>query len=81
VRALSLEHGLTNDYLPETLTDRAILGMGGQVIIVADYTKFGRVSTAFLAPLSAIHTLVTDRQAPAEFLSTLEQQGIRIMVA
>ena len=68
VRAMSLEHGLTNDYLPETLTDRAILGMGGQVIIVADYTKFGRVSTAFLAPLSAIHTLVTDSQAPPEFL-------------
>jgi DeoR/GlpR family transcriptional regulator of sugar metabolism len=80
-RALSLEHGLTNDYLPETLTDRAILGMGGQVIIVADYSKFGRVSTAFLAPLSAIHTLVTDSQAPAEFLSALEQNGIRVMVA
>ncbi len=74
---MSLEHGLTNDYLPETLTDRAILGMGGQVIIVADYTKFGRVSTAFLAPLSAMHTLVTDSQAPAEFLSALEKQGIR----
>jgi len=81
VRALSLEHGLTNDYLPETLTDRAILGIGGQVIVVADYTKFGRVSTAFLAPLSAMHTLVTDSQAPAEFLSALEHQGIRIMVA
>jgi len=81
VRCLSLEHGLTNDYLPETLTDRAILGMGGRVIIVADYSKFGRVSTAFLAPLSAIHTLVTDSQAPVEFLSALEAQGIRIMIA
>jgi len=80
-RALSLEHGLTNDYLPETLTDRAILAMGGQVIIVADYSKFGRVSTAFLAPLSAMHTLVTDSQAPAGFLSALEQIGIRTMVA
>jgi DeoR family transcriptional regulator, aga operon transcriptional repressor len=81
VRAMSLEHGLTNDYLPETLTDRAILGMGGQVIVVADYSKFGRVSTAFLAPLSAMHTLVTDRQAPSEFLSALEQKGIRILIA
>jgi DeoR/GlpR family transcriptional regulator of sugar metabolism len=81
VRSLSLEHGLTNDYLPETLTDRAILGMGGQVIIVADYSKFGRVSTAFLAPLSAMHTLVTDSQAPAEFLSALEQRGVRVMIA
>jgi DeoR/GlpR family transcriptional regulator of sugar metabolism len=81
VRCLSLEHGLTNDYLPETLTDRAILGMGGQVIIVADYSKFGRVSTAFLAPLSAMHTLVTDNQAPAEFLSALEQRGVHVWIA
>jgi DeoR/GlpR family transcriptional regulator of sugar metabolism len=80
-RALSLEHGLTNDYLPETLTDRAILGMGGQVIIVADYSKFGRVSTAFLAPLSAMHTLVTDSKAPPEYLSALSKQGIRVLVA
>jgi DeoR family transcriptional regulator of aga operon/DeoR family fructose operon transcriptional repressor len=78
---LSLEHGLTNDYLPETLTDRAILGMGGQVIIVADYSKFGRVSTAFLAPLSAMHTLVTDNQAPVEFLSALEQRGVHVWIA
>ncbi len=81
VRAMSLEHGLTNDYLPETLTDRAILGMGGQVIIVADYSKFGRVSTAFLASLSSIHTLVTDRQAPTEFISALEQKGVRVLIA
>jgi DeoR/GlpR family transcriptional regulator of sugar metabolism len=80
-RALSLEHGLTNDYLPETLTDRAILGMGGQVIIVADYSKFGRVSTAFLAPLSAMHTLVTDSKAPSEYTSALAKQGIRVLVA
>ena len=45
-RGLSLEHGLTNDYLPETLTDRAILKIGREVIIVADHTKVGRVSTA-----------------------------------
>ncbi len=81
VRALSLEHGLTNDYLPETLTDRAILGMGGQVIVVADYTKFGCVSTAFLAPLNAIHTLVTDSLAPQEYMAALAKRGMRVLVA
>jgi DeoR/GlpR family transcriptional regulator of sugar metabolism len=81
VRALSLEHGLTNDYLPETLTDRAILGIGGQVIIVTDYTKFGRVSTAFLAPLDAIHTLVTDDRAPKDHLLALEKLGVQVMLA
>ena len=28
IRAISIEHGLTNDYLPETITDRNIMQMG-----------------------------------------------------
>ena len=79
-RAISLEQGLTNDYLPETLTDRAILNCGRQVIVVADHTKCGIISTAFLAPLTAMHTLVTDRQAGAEFIESLHVQGIQTIV-
>ncbi len=52
-RAINLEQGLTNDYLPETMTDRAILKAGRQVIVVVDHTKFGRVATARLAPMDA----------------------------
>ena len=59
-RGVSLEHGLTNDYLEETLTDRAILKIGREVIIVADHTKVNRVSTALLAPLESMNTFVTD---------------------
>ncbi|MCX8061716.1 MAG: DeoR/GlpR family DNA-binding transcription regulator, partial [Anaerolineales bacterium] len=38
-RAISLTHGLTNDYLPETMTDRAIIQIGRKVILVVDHTK------------------------------------------
>src|SRR5512138_1740401 len=62
-RGLSLEHGLTNDYLQETLTDRAILKIGREVIVVADHTKINRAATALLAPLKSVHTLITDSQA------------------
>ena len=41
-RGLSLEHGLTNDYLQETLTDRAILKIGHEVILVADESSIVR---------------------------------------
>src|SRR5262245_66498528 len=58
-RCLSLEHGLTNDYLPETLTDRAILKTGREVVIVADHTKINRVATALLAPLHVMNIFVT----------------------
>jgi DeoR/GlpR family transcriptional regulator of sugar metabolism len=81
VRALSLEHGLTNDYLPETLTDRAILAVGREVILVADHTKLGAVAPAVLAPLTSVHTLVTDSQINAEFLGALREHGTRVIVA
>jgi len=79
IRALSLEQGLTNDYLSETMTDRAILHITRQVIVVADHTKFGRVSTAFVAPLINIHILITDSQTPLEIISALTEQGIQVI--
>jgi len=81
IRAISLEQGLTNDYLPETLTDRAILNAGRETIIVADHTKCGVMSTAFVAPLTAMHTLVTDQRTDTEFIESLRTQGIEVIVA
>jgi DeoR family transcriptional regulator, aga operon transcriptional repressor len=80
-RGINLEQGLTNDYLPETMTDRAILKVGREIIIAADHTKVNRVSTAFLAPLNSIHKLVTDHETSDEFVSALNQQGIKVIKA
>ena len=81
IHALSLEHGLTNDYLPETMTDRAILHAGRQVILVVDHTKIGRVATALLAPIDSVHTIVTDPQTPQEFITAVESRGIQVILA
>jgi len=80
-RGLSLEHGLTNDYLQETLTDRAILKIGREVILVADHTKVNRVATALLAPLDSMQTFVTDSKADKKFIAALKKQGIQVIVA
>jgi DeoR/GlpR family transcriptional regulator of sugar metabolism len=80
-RGISLEHGLTNDYLPETLTDRAILKVGRTVIIAADHTKINRIATALLAPLSAMQVFVTDSNAEKKFLQALKKLGIEVIVA
>ena len=81
IRAISLEQGLTNDYLPETLTDRAILNAGRETIVVADHTKCGVVSTAFLSPLTAMRTLVTDSGTDPEFIESLRALGVNVIVA
>lgn len=79
IRAIDIEAGLTNDYLLETQTDRAIFEVGEKVILVADYTKCERISTAFVAPITAIDTFVTDSQAPPDFLSALMDRGIHVL--
>lgn len=80
-RGISLEHGLTNDYLSETLTDRAILEIGQSVIIVADHTKINRIATALLAPLKSIQVFITDDKAEKNFLQALKKQGVNVIVA
>jgi DeoR/GlpR family transcriptional regulator of sugar metabolism len=81
VRGIDVVHGLTNDYLPETVTDRAILSAGRQVIVVADHTKLGRTAPAFVAPLSAMHTLVTDHAANPAIVDAISDIGVRVMLA
>ena len=79
-RGISLEHGLTNDFLPETMTDRAILKIASQIIIAADHTKINRISSAFLAPLSSIDKLVTDKVAPRGFVAALRKRDIEVLL-
>jgi DeoR family transcriptional regulator of aga operon len=81
VHSLSLEHGLTSDYLPEILTDRAILRIGREVILVADHTKFNRVSTALVAPLTSVHCIVTDSAAPPDIVEAIRRMGIEVILA
>jgi DeoR family transcriptional regulator of aga operon len=79
-RAISLEYGLTHEYLPETMTDRAILKAGKEIIVLADHTKFGRAATVRLAPLESIHTLITDKGIPLEFLEAVQERGVGVIV-
>jgi DeoR family transcriptional regulator, aga operon transcriptional repressor len=81
VRAINITEGLTNDYLPETLTDRAILTIGKENIVVADHTKFSRTSTVRLVPITQIHTLITGFETPEEIISEIGKNNIQVFRA
>lgn len=81
MRAISLEAGMTNDYLPEVMTDRTIIEMAPDLIVVADHTKFGKVASAYIAPVERITTLVTNSNTNPETLARLEEMGVRVIVA
>ena len=63
------------------MTDRLILKTGQEIIVLADHTKFGRAATVLLAPLEAIHTIVTDQQTPRDFLEAVQARGLQVVLA
>jgi DeoR family transcriptional regulator, aga operon transcriptional repressor len=81
VHALDVDIGLMNAFLPETMTDRAILRIARKVIVLADHSKCGRTSTALLAPVESIHCLVTDAETPAIFIKALEARGVQVIIS
>ena len=80
MRAIDTKQGLTNDYLPETMTDRAILKIAPQVIVTADNSKFGRVSSVLVAPITAANLIITDNQLPEEMAEDIRALGIDLML-
>jgi len=81
IRAISLENGLTNDFLPEITTDRAILKIAREVILVADHTKFDRVSTAMVCPLTGVTRIITDLGTPEKTIQAICDMGVNVTIA
>jgi DeoR/GlpR family transcriptional regulator of sugar metabolism len=80
MRAIDPRQGFTNDYLPEIQTDRAILAMASRIIVVADHTKFGRICSVFVAPISVAHSIITDAGIDPEIAQDLSNMGIHLEV-
>lgn len=81
IPAIDIKAGLTNDFLPEVMTDRAILNHAREVILVADHTKCGKVASAFVAPLNRVNYFITDENTSPEFLEGVRAQGVKVIVA
>ncbi len=79
--SINLEHGLTHEYLPETMTDRAILKLGSEIIVLADHTKFGRTSTVLLATIDKINTIVTGSATSPDYINALQEKGVTVITA
>ena len=73
--------GVYNSNLLLVETERAMMACGQDVTIVADHTKFGRLSLAFLCRLDAIRDLVVDPGLSADHRGMLEASGVAVHVA
>jgi len=65
------DDGLTTTDPNEAYTKELAIARARRVILLADATKVGAVSTVRFAPLSILHTLVTDTTLPRSTLAAL----------
>ena len=78
--AIHVDHGLSADDLAEAHTDRALMATAREITVLADHTKFDRVRTIRVVPMTRVSRIVTDDGIAADQLSALERLGIAVDV-
>lgn len=81
IDAISLENGLTALNFLEASIKKRMIESSQELIIVADHTKFGKVSPIPVAPLEQVSKIITDCHVPEEQVIQLQQRGVEVIVA
>jgi DeoR/GlpR family transcriptional regulator of sugar metabolism len=81
VGGISAEVGLTEYSLDDALVKQTMIRSAKEIILVADASKFDRITFAAVAPLEAIHVLVTDRAPPPSLAARLKEAGVIVHIA
>jgi DeoR family transcriptional regulator, aga operon transcriptional repressor len=75
---VDLRRGVTVIEPEESLTFRAMVQQAKTRIVVADSTKLGALTPAFVCPISDIHVLVTDTRASDKTVAPFIERGIEV---
>ena len=79
---ISLKNGITSPVSQEAAITRLMIERtAGPVVVAADSSKIGSVSTFFTAGLSSVNFIVTDGGFDESFRPDFEEAGIRIIKA
>lgn len=76
---LSVQNGLTGPNQLEAHTHKITLERSRQSIVLADHTKLGYVALYTFAPVTAIHTLVTGKEANPTIVEELRAKDIEVL--
>ncbi|WP_125143792.1 DeoR/GlpR family DNA-binding transcription regulator [Clostridium transplantifaecale] len=81
VHAVSLEKGITDFRIHQEPIMRAMLESSRQKIIVADHSKFEKISYVNICSLAEIDSIITDSGLAAEMRRKYTEQGIEVIAA
>lgn len=80
IGGIDLKTGLTEYNLEDAQIKVSLIRSAKQRILLADSSKFGRITFASVAQLSEIHQVITDEGLDHESRETLQQNGIELHI-
>jgi DeoR family transcriptional regulator of aga operon len=78
VDGITAETGCTTHHEVEAFTNRALMRRAKRVVVVADSSKLGQVAFARICAVDEVDELITDSDANAEEIASLEAAGLGI---
>jgi DeoR/GlpR family transcriptional regulator of sugar metabolism len=81
VGGVDVDRGLTEFNLDDARVKRAALKAARRCVLLADESKFGRVTFATVAPLSQVDVLVTDAAAEHPLVVQARDAGVQVVHA
>jgi DeoR/GlpR family transcriptional regulator of sugar metabolism len=80
ISGITLDFGLSHNTISEVTVKQAMIRSAREVILLADHTAFGTEAGIQVAPLSAVHKLITDDALPPSARLDLSQKGIQVVL-
>jgi len=80
ISGITLEFGLSHNTISEVTIKQAMIRSAREVILLADHTSFGTEAGIQVAPITAVHRLITDDALPPSARLDLSKQGIQVVV-
>ncbi|XHR29671.1 MAG: DeoR/GlpR family DNA-binding transcription regulator [Chthoniobacteraceae bacterium] len=80
-QALDIRHGITDSTPEIAQSKRAMIHAARKVVLLVDSSKWGRGAFIKVAPVGAVHTLISDGGLPGEARTSLEQSGVELILA
>ncbi|MEI6970421.1 MAG: DeoR/GlpR family DNA-binding transcription regulator [bacterium] len=78
---ISIKAGLTTTDPDEAYTKEQVISRAGEVIVLADSTKLGKVSFSRFGHVSDMDLLITDRKANAAFTREMRRRSVKVVIA
>jgi DeoR family transcriptional regulator, fructose operon transcriptional repressor len=78
--AIECEAGITEYNMDDALIKQTMIRKAKEVVLVADSSKFQKVTFAFVSPLNDLDHLITDAEPPPELLRSLKAGGVTVHI-